>query len=336
MAQDDLSNENSAFRIPHSAFARRVLVIAGPTAVGKTALSLALATALDGEIVSADSRQVYRHMDIGTAKPTPEERSCVPHHMLDRVDPDERYTAGQYARDTRACIDGIFSRGRVPVLVGGSGLYLRALLDGLFDEPPGSPEIEEALRKELEEKGSSSLHLELARVDAETARRIHPHDGQRLVRALSVFRRTGRPMSELWRASSVERLDADTVVFGLSRDRASLYRRIEDRVDRMIDLGLVEEVRSLLRMGYTRDLDALRMIGYREVCAFLAGEMTFEDAAARIKRDTRRYAKRQLTWFRRDPKIRWVDVDDVEAEQVVTRIVGEFRRQETGDRRDAR
>ena len=323
MAQDDLSNENSAFRIPHSAFARRVLVIAGPTAVGKTALSLGLATALDGEIVSADSRQIYRHMDIGTAKPTPEEQSCARHHMLDRVDPDARYTAGQYARDAKACIDGIFARGRVPILVGGSGLYLRALLDGLFDEPPSSPEIEEALRRELAEKGSSSLHRELARVDAEAARRIHPHDGQRLVRALSVFRRAGRPMSELWRASSAERLDADSMLFGLSRDRASLYRRIEDRVDRMIELGLVEEVRSLLHMGCTRDLDALRTIGYREICAFLAGEMALEDAVARIKRDTRRYAKRQLTWFRRDQRVRWVEVDDAETEQVVRWIVEE-------------
>jgi len=299
-------------------------VIVGPTAAGKTALSLGLAKTLDSEIVSADSRQIYRYMDIGTAKPTSEERSCVPHHMLDRVDPDTRYTAGQYARDARACIDAIFSRGSVPILVGGSGLYLRALLDGLFDDPPSSPEIDRTLRRELEEKGSPALHRALARVDAEAARRIHPHDGQRLVRALSVFRRTGRPMSELWRSSSEERLDADTMVFGLSRDRASLYRRIEDRVDRMIEQGLVEEVRSLLRMGYTRDLDALRTIGYRETCAFLAGEMTLEDAVARIKRDTRRYAKRQLTWFRHDRRVRWVDVDDADVDRTAGRIVEEF------------
>ncbi|HID10689.1 MAG TPA: tRNA (adenosine(37)-N6)-dimethylallyltransferase MiaA [Candidatus Latescibacteria bacterium] len=284
----------------------RVLAVVGPTAVGKTALGIALAEALGGEVVSADSRQVYRYMDIGTAKPTPEQRMRVPHHMIDVVLPDQYFSAGEYARLAAEAIQDVARRGKLPVVVGGSGLYISALFDGLFEEGARDPALRWALRERARMGGSEALHRELREVDPEAAARIHPHDLQRIVRALEVYRTTGRPLSS-WQRERRPRLRAQVTWVGLDMDRGELYRKIDARVEEMMDRGLIEEVRALLEMGYSPELPALRTVGYKEVFPYLEGRRDLEGTIAQIRRNTRSYARRQLTWFRRDPRIRWLD-----------------------------
>jgi tRNA dimethylallyltransferase len=286
---------------------RKLIAIVGPTATGKTTLAVALARAVDGEIVGADSRQVYRRMDIGTAKPSLEERALVPHHLLDAVDPDEPFSLAQYLELASAALEDIWGRGRQPLLVGGSGQYVWALLEG-WKVPRLPPQRE--WRRSLEERaareGAEALHQELAHVDPRAAAGIDARNVRRVIRALEVYQATGRPMS-LWQEKAPPKWDS--LILGLTCPRDELYRRIDARVDGMMEAGLVDEVRGLLATGYGRELPSMSGIGYREVCQRLAGELDLQTAVARIKTATHRLARQQATWFRRDDeRIRWIDV----------------------------
>jgi tRNA dimethylallyltransferase len=288
----------------------KVAVLVGPTAVGKTAVALELAQAIGAEIVNADSLQVYRELDIGTAKPSLKERVLVPHHLVDVADPPEPYDASRYSHDAREIIAGLHSRGVPPLVTGGTGLYLKALLSGLFLE--GSPDlrIRQRLRRELTDQGLAALHERLRKLDPASAWRLHPHDTYRVLRALEVIEATGEPLSA-WHDSHQFR-DAPyiTLKLGLIRPREELNRRIEARVEAMLALGWLEEVRGLLER-YPPDLKPLQALGYRHLIAFLQGRWCWEEAIELLKRDTRRYAKRQLTWFRGDSEVRWYAPEQV-------------------------
>jgi len=297
----------------------KALIIVGPTAVGKTELSLCLAERLNGEIVSADSRQVYKYLDIGTAKPTPEEQARIPHHFIDIKRPDQYYSAGEYGSEARHCIDDIFRRGKIPLIVGGSGFYIQALVDGLFAPKISDPQVKEKWRTEISEKGIDAVFEKLRAVDPQTAAVLHPNDVQRVVRALEVWELSGRPISS-FRKGKEKSADFQTLFIGLNREREELYQRIEKRVDAMLAAGLVEEVKSLEQMGFGPRLNALRTVGYQEVFEHLRGELSFEEMVGKIKMNTRRYAKRQLTWFRKDDRIRWFTLDDVHADALAAEI----------------
>lgn len=289
--------------------------IVGPTAVGKTAVSLPVAEALPAEILSCDSRQVYRGMDIGTAKPTAADRTRITHHGLDLANPHDHFTAADFGKAARKAATFCFERAVWPFVVGGSGLYLRALAEGLFPGPPSDPDLRAGLRAEAEAKGRPALHARLAAVDPEAAESIHPHDLVRIVRALEVYVLTGEPISSMQRRAAETPGPFRLVAVGLVRPRAALAERITARVEAMIDAGVAEEVSSLLEAGYGLELPALQGIGYRQIAEHLAGVCTMEEAQADIMRETRRYAKRQMTWFRKLPGIEWVEAsDDVEAD----------------------
>lgn len=302
-----------------------VLVLVGPTASGKTPLSILLARHLGAEILSADSRQMYRLMEIGTAKPTQAERGEIVHHFIDDRMPDCECNAAEFGASGRSVIAGILRRGMVPLVVGGSGLYLRALLDGLFDAPPADDDLKEHLWSRLRSEGAEALLEELRAVDPAAAERMLPSNTKRIVRALEVYRLTGIPISRLH-----ERPKADAgfspVVVGLAWDRSALYDRINRRVERMLDDGLIDEVKGILAAGYARSLNSLQTVGYREVFEFLDGRTTYLRMAELIKQNSRRYAKRQLTWFRRDPRITWFTLqDESEYPALAQRIARFFR-----------
>lgn len=288
------------------------LAVVGPTAAGKTALALALAARLDAEIISMDSRQVYRGMDVGTAKATPAQRAAVPHHGLDLVEPGERYSAGQFARDARRWIAGIQSRGKVPLLAGGTGFFLRALTEPLFEEPPMDPARRRRLKAYLSALRTEEPERWLEVLDADTAARLRQGSGgggrQRVLRALEVALLTGRPLG-WWHTHRPGPPPLDLRVFVLDVPREALYDRIGRRVNRMMEAGLVEEVAGLLAAGHTPDEPGMSATGYPEVAAHLAGEVPLEEAADRIRAATRRYARRQLTWLRHQlpPDAVWLD-----------------------------
>jgi tRNA dimethylallyltransferase len=285
---------------------RRLVAVVGPTATGKTDLALRLALAFEGEIIGADSRQVYRWMDIGTAKPTAEQRARVPHWLVDVADPEEEFGLARYLDLTQAALDDVWSRGRQPFLVGGTGQYVWALLEG-WQVPRVGPDWD--LRRELEERahreGRDALHAELAALDPEAARRLDARNVRRVVRALEVIRRTGRPLS----ACQIRRPpEFPWLVLGLDLPSGELYRRIDARVDAMMEAGFVDEVRGLLAKGYGSELPAMSGIGYRQLCQHLAGELPLEEAVSRMKTETHRLTRHQRNWFRRDdPRIRWID-----------------------------
>lgn len=287
-----------------------VIAIVGPTSVGKTATAIRLALEFDGEVVSADSRYLYRGMDIGTDKPTLEERRGVRHHLIDILDPRDDYSLALFVRDARAAIEEIQERGKLPIVAGGTPLYLRALLEGWrIPAAPPNPELRAALEFRARTEGPAILHAELARVDPRAAARIPPTNVRRVIRALEIFIQTGRPMTELegrepppWRVLWV----------GLTMPREELYRRIDERVERQIQRGLVEEVERLLAAGVPANAPALTALGYRQIVAYLEGRTSLEEAIARIKYDTHRYARHQLTWLRRLPQIEWFDVTSAE------------------------
>jgi len=296
-----------------------LFAIVGPTAVGKTAISLQLAAALDGEIVSADSRQIYRGLDIGTDKASPAQQALVPHHLLDVVDPDHVLTLAEYQRAAYAAIDGIHSRGRQPLLVGGTGLYLRAVLEGL-----GIPEVppNEDLRAELEAfavaHGSLALHARLAALDPVAAGRIDHRNLRRVVRALEVCLLTGRPISDLQAAAPPP---YHILRVGLTRPRNALYARIDQRVDEMLAHGLQVETQRLLVAGYSPQLPALTGLGYRQMIQYLQGEMGYDEAVAAIKQQTRRFVRQQYTWFSLDdPRIVWFDLEAVGFDAVLAYV----------------
>ncbi|MBI3997488.1 MAG: tRNA (adenosine(37)-N6)-dimethylallyltransferase MiaA [Armatimonadetes bacterium] len=292
-------------------------VLCGPTAVGKTALAVDLARRLDAEIVCADSRTIYRSMEIGTAKPTHLQRSLVPHHLLDVADPEQTFTLADYQRLARRVIEEIRARGRLPLLVGGTGLYLRAVVDDLqIPHAPPDPALRAALEAEARTLGPASLHARLAEVDPVAASRIHPHNVRRVIRALEVMRLTGRPLSAQQRRGGPPGFVA---MVGLWIEREQLYRQIEARVDAQLAAGLVEETRGLLARGVPPDAPSMQALGYKEIAGWLRGAYDYEEAIRRLKRNTRRYAKRQLTWFRRDPRIRWVDATGLDARALAER-----------------
>jgi tRNA dimethylallyltransferase len=288
---------------------RRVLCLVGPRASGKTALSIELAKRLSGEIVSADSRQVYRRMDIGTAKPSLAEREGIPHFGLDLFDPDKPFNAGEYGQMARGWVEDILGRGRLPIVVGGSGLYIRALVDGVFEGKYRDKDLRASLKDEAERFGLEALHKRLAEADPEAAGRIHPNDSMRILRALEVIRLSGMPMT-IVQQSETRPADFKAIFFGLSRPRAELYRRIELRVDQMIAAGLVKEVSHLKKSGYRRNLNAIDSVGYRELFDHWEGRMTLNEAFTAIKQNSRRFAKKQMTWFRKDKRINWIEMDE--------------------------
>lgn len=282
-----------------------LIVIVGPTAVGKTEAAIRLAERVGGEIVSADSRQVYRHMDIGTAKPSAGQRARIPHHLIDVVDPDEALSLAQYQAAAHAAIDDIFGRGRQPLLVGGTGLYVKAVTERLrIPAVPPNPELRAELEARAAQEGKLALHDELRRVDPAAAARIDPRNLRRTIRALEVYRLSGQRFSEL---GTVRPPPYPIVTIGLTMPRPDLYRRVDARVDEMIAAGLIEETRQLARR-YDWSLPAMSGLGYRQIGRFLRGECSREDAVASIKRDTRSFVRRQYNWFRpTDPRIRWLD-----------------------------
>ena len=297
-----------------------VVALVGPTGAGKTALALELAEALGAEIVNLDSRQVYRGLDIGSAKPTVVEQARVPHHLFDVAAPDFPFDCARYRELAAAAIDAIHRRHRRVLLVGGTGLYLKVLRYGLCPAPPRDP----ALRAELEGRESGragTLHRELQQVDSESARRLHPHDRHRLIRALEVWYLTGRPLS-LWQSEhGFARSERDISVIGVTFERRVLYERINSRCRAMVDGGLIDEVRGLWARGYGPELPALASIGYRQIGAYLQGRCELAAALDDMARQTRHLAKRQLTWFRADPTVRWYNASELE----VRELVREFR-----------
>ena len=285
----------------------KLLIICGPTASGKSDLALRLAHELDAEIINADSMQIYCGMDIGTAKPTPEQRRDIPHHLIDVADPDQPFSAADFAAAADYAIKDITERGKRVIVVGGTGLYIRALLKGLVDSPSGAGEIRQALQQEARDLGNEAMLEKLRLVDPELAGRIHPNNLVRIIRALEVHRLTGVTLSHYQQDHGFSAKRYESLQIGIRVERQELYQRIETRVDRMLEQGLLEEVKHLLASGYGPESKAMRAIGYKEAVAFLTGEYSLEQAALLIKRDTRRYAKRQLTWFNADPEIIWLE-----------------------------
>lgn len=299
-----------------------LIVITGPTATGKSEVGVLVAEQLRGEVISADSMLLYRHMDIGTAKPTLVERRGISHHMIDIVEPDHEYSAALYQKEARHLITEILTRGNLPILVGGTGLYIRAVIDPYeFGDTGSAPVFRERLLLEAEQDGYDKLHRRLLEVDPEAAAKLHPRDVRRIIRALEVYYLTGRPASSYRKLNQYHQPLYRLFMFGLNMDRASLYRRIEQRVDAMIAGGLVEEVQHLLEGGYSKELNAMRSLGYKEIAAYLTGEFSLEQAVELLKRNTRRFAKRQLTWFRRDDRIRWLNIDQFGSLQAVAKEI---------------
>ena len=290
----------------------KVAVMVGPTAVGKTAVALELAAGPGGEIVNADSMQVYRGLDIGTAKPTPEERARVRHHLVDVADPDEPYDAARYSEAGRAVIARLHQAGVPPLVAGGTGLYIKALLAGLFQQDQGVRKVRPRLARELAAQGLPALWARLQSLDPATAARLAPGDTYRIVRALEVVEATGRPLSDWHAAHDFQDRPYETVKLGLELPREELYRRIEARVEAMLAQGWLEEVRHLLER-YPPEIKPLQALGYRHLVAHLAGSLSLDEAAELTKIDTRHYAKRQLTWFRADPEVRWFHPQDLPA-----------------------
>lgn len=284
-----------------------LIVICGPTAAGKTALALELAERYPVEVISADSRQVYRLMNIGTAKPSAAEQALVPHHLLDVVWPDEAFDAACFAQLAGAAIGGVLARGRLPLLVGGTGLYIRALTEGLADVPPADPQVRAELQAYAESAGAEALHRRLAGVDAQAAAALHRNDRVRVIRALEVFTLTGQPLSTWQREHGFRTRPYRLLKLGLELERSTLYARIDRRAEAMFAGGLVEETEALLKAGYPAELKSLQTIGYREAVRLLRGVVSPGAALMELQQATRRYAKRQLTWFRADPQMIWVD-----------------------------
>lgn len=280
------------------------VALIGPTGIGKTALSLEIAERFGGEIVSVDSMQVYRFLDVGTAKASLEERARVAHHLIDIVFPDEEYNVARFVADASRARSAIRERGRVPLLVGGTGLYLKGLLKGLFAIKEDY-ELRKLLKERAVHEGLEALHAELVACDPNSAARIHPHDSYRIVRALEVFHATGVPWSEHIARQEQGGAGQNVLKLGLTCDREDLYARIDRRVEAMAEQGLLTEVENLLALGYSSDLKPMQAIGYRHMVDYLAGRRNWEESLLVLARDTRRYAKRQLTWFRRDSGILW-------------------------------
>ncbi|MCK9281846.1 MAG: tRNA (adenosine(37)-N6)-dimethylallyltransferase MiaA [Melioribacteraceae bacterium] len=286
----------------------RVIIIAGPTCSGKTILSLKLAKMIGSEIISADSRQVFRHLSIGTAKPSSEELSKIKHHFIDCLNPDEVFNASIFEIESLKIIDELSCNGKIPIVAGGSGLYIKALTDGIFNEPANNEKYSTELREIRESSGNEFLYSELKKVDPVSASKMLPQNWKRVIRALEVFHVTGRPIWELHKEQKRE-IPYQFIKYAILWDRELLYKNIEERVDKMIEEGLYNEVKSILEMGYGKEINSLNTVGYKEIISCLNGEISFDRAIELIKRNTRRFAKRQMTWFNADKEIKWIKVD---------------------------
>ncbi len=307
--------------------AKPVVVIVGPTAVGKSRIAVEVAKAFETEVLTADSRQVYRGMDVGTDKPASEERQAVPHRLIDLVDPDESFNAGLYRRQAIDEIERLYRDCRLPLVVGGTGLYVRTLLKGLCDAPQADPIMRKALRQEAEDQGYDRLYARLVDVDPVIAARLHPRDESKVIRALEVYQLSGRRMSEFQQEHGFAERPFVTLMIGLNRDRDVLYRRIEGRIDWQLAHGLIEETKQLLAQGYRRDSAAMKGLGYRQVAEHLAGEYDAAEMVRRFKRDTRHFSKRQMTWFRKEPGIQWLMIEEPEPVQhTTTRVIEQIDR----------
>ena len=290
----------------------KIVVLCGPTAIGKTAAAIALAGSLKGEIVNADSMQIYRYMDIGTAKPTPEDRKLVPHHLVDIADPDQDFDAAKFSAKAHDVISHLNTRQITPIVAGGTGLYIKALVHGLFEMMPADPEIRDQLKEQVRQFGVGYLYEQLRKIDPETSQKLHSNDLQRIMRAIEVYFITGNTISSHQKRHGFGENPFKVLKIGLIVDREALYRRVEQRVDAMIRDGLLDEVIGLLAKGYSKDLKSMQSIGYRHMTDFIEGQTNWQETIRVLKRDTRRYAKRQLTWFNKDKDIKWKSPDEID------------------------
>ncbi|MDH7602845.1 MAG: tRNA (adenosine(37)-N6)-dimethylallyltransferase MiaA [Armatimonadota bacterium] len=308
----------------------RVIAIVGPTAVGKTATAIELVSRIGGEIVSADSMAVYQGMDIGTAKPTADERKLARFHLIDVADPAKPFSVGEYQRLAQAAIEDIIGRNPPAIVVGGSGLYVKAAIDGLaLWIPPRNEELRRSLLEQAQKLGNEAVHSRLAEVDPELAAKIHPNNLKRVIRALEIYEATGLPPSVLFKKDANRKpAYPDARLFGLTMRRETLYARINERVDAMIAAGLIQEVAALIRRGIDRTLPSMQGLGYKEIAGYLAGEYTLDQAVDLLKRNTRHFAKRQLTWFRADKRIKWIDVENRTASEVARIIEEELKNEQ--------
>jgi tRNA dimethylallyltransferase len=298
-----------------------VVVIVGPTAVGKSRVAVEVAKAFETEVLTADSRQVYRGMDVGTDKPAQEDRQGIPHRLIDLVDPDESFNAGLYRRQAIDEIERLYRDSRLPLVVGGTGLYVRTLLNGLCDAPSADPILRAALRQEAEDEGYDRLYARLAAVDPVAAARLHPRDKSKVIRALEVYQLSGRRMSDFQQEHGFVERPFSALIIGLNRDRNTLYLRIEERIDWQLAHGLIEETKQLLAQGYRCDSGAMKGLGYRQVAEYLAGKYDVDEMVRRFKRDTRHFSKRQMTWFRKEPGIQWLTIEESESVQHTAAVV---------------
>jgi tRNA dimethylallyltransferase len=316
----------------------KVIILLGPTGAGKTGVSILLAKALNTEIISADSMQIYRYMDIGTSKPSPEERAMIKHHMIDIVNPWETYSTGKYIEAAIPVIDGLFKKGKIPIVVGGTGLYIKAMTRGIFSGPSADWRLrEDLLSMENEEKGS--LYNYLKKLDPETAEKITPHDTRRIIRALEVCLRSNMSMSQMQKTLT-QPLPYEFIKIGMQRDRKELYRMIEKRVDEMINTGLVDEVKRVVNLitgprfwnsklseinssliTHHSSLPSMQAIGYKEITLYLRGDITLDDAIRLLKRNTKRYAKRQFTWFKKEEGIHWIDITGIHDNEAIFNLI---------------
>ena len=286
----------------------KILCVVGPTASGKTDYAVELALKCGGEVVSCDSMQIYKHMDIGTAKPTADEMKGVKHHMIDIIEPNESFSVARFSEMARECIDDILLRGKMPVLCGGTGLYFDSTINNInFIQMDTDEEYRQYLASAAKEEGNEYVYKILKRVDEESAESIHPNNLKRVIRALEIYKTTGKKKSELDKEQLSEPL-YEPEITGLMRDREVLYDRINKRVDIMMEKGLVEEVSELIKMGIDTEATSMQAIGYKEIIEYLDGKTSLSDAVDKIKRESRRYAKRQLTWFKRNEKIHWINI----------------------------
>ena len=307
-----------------------MIILTGPTAVGKTDLSIQLAKAMNGEIISADSMQVYRHMDIGSAKVTPEGMDGVPHHLIDVLEPEEEFNVVVFQKLAKEALTGIYERGHIPIIVGGTGFYIQALLYDIdFTENDGDTAIRRELEKLAQTQGAGCLHQMLQEIDPESAAAIHQNNVKRVIRAIEFYRQTGKKISLHNEQEREKQSPYQFLYYVLDTDRKTLYERIDRRVDRMMEHGLVDEVKHLADMGCTRDMVSMQGLGYKEILDYLSGEITLEEAVYILKRDTRHFAKRQITWFKRERDVRWLELEQFQndrkkvLEHILDEIEGE-------------
>ncbi|MEG0378686.1 MAG: tRNA (adenosine(37)-N6)-dimethylallyltransferase MiaA [Eubacterium sp.] len=303
----------------------KVAVLVGATACGKTETAVELARKLNGEIISADSMQIYKYMTIGTAKPTPDEMQEIPHHLIDCVDPAQEYSVASFKEDALNHIDKILKENKVPVVAGGTGLYINGLtLPWGFREKNTDDAVRERLESECKTMGKEALYQKLLAIDPISAKLIHPNNTKRVIRALEIYEVTGKTKSYFDNQASQEELPYDYIMMGIDMDRSQLYKRIDRRVDLMIEAGLIEEIKALLSMGYDETLIAMKAIGYKEIFPYLKGEMSLEEALYILKRDTRHFAKRQLTWFRKDKRIQWFNPECYKSKKVMAEEMAQY------------